>query len=442
MDSVSGRVPDFREARGKHVLVALSGGADSVALTVMLAARREALSIRLSAAHMDHGIRLESATDADFCRALCHRLEIPFHTVRVDVPAEASRMGLGLETAARRIRHDWLNRLRSEIGADMIALAHHMDDQAETVLMHLARGAGPKGIGGMRERSGVLYRPLLGFRKDELKAFLAQNGFDWREDTTNALADNPRNALRLHVIPELEKSYPQFVRAAARYAQSAQIESDFVDEAARAWLDDRTLATPFFRRIACVDLPHRAVLRRALQIFFPESLSCERLNGLEALCADARGRLDLGTEWLAERTGRYIYFIPKRPPSVEPVPLTLSGTTRLDGLGEIRAKPCEPIPVRDDPLRQALDAGALLGAEVRTRRDGDRFRPLGCGDKLLSDFLTDRKIDRPLRDCVMLVAKGSRVLWACGLGVSEDAKLTSDTRKAVLLDCRPDFNVL
>ena len=161
--------PDFSAVRGRRVLIALSGGADSVALAALLAEAREALGLTLFAAHLDHGIRPESADDADFCRALCAKLGVPFLTVRLDVPAEAARAGEGLETAARRLRHAWLRRVKDAVGADCIALAHHMDDQAETVLMHLARGAGPEGIGGMR---GALRRPV------PAAAGLSQGGTD------------------------------------------------------------------------------------------------------------------------------------------------------------------------------------------------------------------------------------------------------------------------
>ena len=133
---------DFSAVRQRRLLIALSGGADSVALAVMLAQARPRLNLSLCAAHLDHGIRPESGQDAEWCRELCAALDIPFHTARVDVPRECARSGEGLETAARRLRYAWLTALLEQLGADYIALAHHMDDQAETVLMHLARGAG------------------------------------------------------------------------------------------------------------------------------------------------------------------------------------------------------------------------------------------------------------------------------------------------------------
>ena len=413
--------PDFSDVRGKHLLIALSGGADSVALAVMLAGAREEYALTLFAAHVDHGIRPESAEDAAFCRALCEKLDIPFYTARVDVPAEAARSHCGLETAARCLRHRQLERFFHEVRADYIVTAHHMDDQAETVLMHLARGSSLRGLCGMRrlDAGSVFYRPLLGYRKAELIDYLRDRGVDWREDFTNGVADNPRNALRLNVIPEIEKWYPGFVGAVSRLSQTAQIESDFIDELTSDLLRDSG-------GIMCTwleldPMPHRALLRRAIRARCPEPLDRDQVNALEALCARPRGRLDIGPDHRAERVGNRLYFVPKRLPSIQSVPLSTDGETRLPPLGRIHASPCAPVPIRDDPMRQVLNARALEGAVVRTRRPGDRIRPLGCGDRLLSDYLIDKKIDLPLRDAIPLVAVGDRVHWVCGFGISQEA---------------------
>ena len=432
--------PDFSALQGRRVLIALSGGADSVALAAMLAEARPELELTLFAAHLDHAIRPESAADAEWCRELCRRLDIPFHTRRVDVPAEAARAGEGLETAARRVRYSWLRQLRERLGADCIALAHHMDDQAETVLMHLARGAGPEGACGMSPRAGDLVRPLLGMRKRELTAYLQSRGLSWREDATNALADTPRNALRLHGIPELEKSYPGFVPALARYARAARIESDYVAEQTRVWMARNAADLPCGRLLRLDEPPHPALLRRAIRALCDGGISADRLNEIAALADARRGSVNVSAELRVERGRRGLYFLQGTPPTMREAMLPEAGSARLGGLCEIHAAPAAPIPVRDDPLRQALDAEALRGATLRTRRPGDRIRPLGCGDKLLSDYFTDRGVDRPLRDCVALVARGTRILWVCGLGVSEDAKLAPHTRKALLLECRYDFD--
>jgi len=132
----------------------------------------------------------------------------------------------------------------------------------------------------------------------------------------------------------------------------------------------------------------------------------------------------VGSGVFAERTGHRLYFVQKQPMRTGPVTLSLDGLTVLPGLGRVTAKPCAPVPIRDDPMRQVLNPAALAGAVLRTRRPGDRIRPLGCGDRLLSDYLIDRKVDRPLRDATPLVAVGERVHWVVGHGISGEAALT------------------
>ena len=424
--------PGFSDVRGKRLLIALSGGADSVALAVMLAEGREEYGLTLCAAHIDHGIRTESAEDAAFCRELCDRLDIPFYTARIDVPAEAKRNHWGLETAARYYRHWKLQQFFHETQSDYIVTAHHMDDQAETVLMHLARGSSVHGVCGMRRLNGEIYRPLLPYRKAELVEYLRERNIDWREDSTNRIADNPRNALRLNVIPEIEKWYPGFVRAVSRLSRTAQIESDLLDELTAHYLFEQSSGGAYCAWLDLDPPPHPAILRRAIRERSGEDLSWDQVNALEDLCAQPRGKLDIGPDILAERAGTRLYFVPKKLPPIPEAKLLLDGETAIAPLGKTTASPWGEGPVYDDPLRQALNTNALKGAVLRTRRPGDRIRPLGSGDKLLSDYFIDRKVDRPLRDVTPLVAVGDRIHWVVGHGISQEAAIHPGDR-AVLL---------
>lgn len=437
MRKVNALKPDFYPVRGKRILAALSGGADSVALLCLLADARDEGMISVIAAHMDHGIRPESAEDAAYCRGLCERLNIPFHEVRMDIPGIAESSGEGLETAARRIRYEWLRKIRIANGCDYIALAHHMDDQAETILMHLLRGTGPEGIGGMQNISGDLWRPLLGFRKRELTEYLEGKGISWREDFTNTIADTPRNALRLHAIPELEKSYPQTVRAIANYGASARIESDFISRLTDDFLRQNLSSGPFGDLLKLPKDSEPAILRRAIRRICGSDLSHERLDAVAALCKKDRGKEEISGSLFAERGRLGIYFLPKQPRAIPPVNLSLDGKTSLPGIGALHAESSPPVPIRDNSMAQVLRRDALEGAELRTRREGDRIRPLGCGSKLLSDYFTDKKLDRPLRDYVPLVAVGNNILWVVGMGISEDACIQSESDEAIKLEFEP-----
>ena len=428
--------PDFSIARGKRLLIALSGGADSVALTHLLVQARDRLELTLFAAHIDHRIRADSGDDAAFCQALCRAMSIPLQVEAIDVPSIAAQSGEGLETAARRLRYEALRRIREAFGAEWIVLAHHQNDQAETVLMHLLRGCGPDGAGGMEALSGDLYRPLLHIPKRELEAWLAARGLPWRQDRTNLEPCTPRNALRLHGLPALEESYPSAAAALARHAESAQCENRFMRRMTGEFLKTHLDRGPYGARIRSPGAADEAILRRAIRAVCGEALPHDRLVELTALCKRPRGRMELPGNLFAERTPGALYFLPKRPALPEAVLLPCEGDVRFGSLGVLRLRPHPAIPVRDDPSRQVVRRDALAGATLRTRRDGDRIRPLGGGDRLLSDYLTDRKVDRPLRDFIPLVTIGGRVLWVVGLGIAEEARLVSDRDDAVLLEWR------
>ena len=424
----------FDDARGRRLLVALSGGADSVALLALLCAHRAEYELSLIAAHYHHGIRgAEADEDAEFCRELCARLRVQLIEGRGDVPALARARGLGLEAAAREARYEFLRAARESCGADWIALAHHRDDQAETVLMHLLRGAGPDGACGMARLERGLYRPLLDVPRPALRKYLEIQGISWREDATNADPGTPRNALRLNVLPEIERSYPSAAKALARHARIARIERDFVAKLAEDFLRDRLESGPYGRRLRLVGGEEEALLRRALRSLCP-GLGAEKLDALCDLTSAPRGRLEISGALRAERTPGWLYLIPPRREAVQPVPLNIPGETILPGIARIRAELGTFEIAPGDPATELMDPDALRGAALRTRRGGDRFHPLGApGDRLLSDYLTDRKVDRPLRDVLPLVAAEERVLWVCGVGLSESAKLKDPSARCARL---------
>ena len=436
---------EFRRVRGKKLLVALSGGADSVALLSLLRAWG---GCEIAAAHFDHMIRgAESARDADFCRGLCAEWNIDYFFERADVPAEAGRRGEGIETVAREMRYDFLRRAKHSAQADYVVLAHHMDDQAETVLMHLLRGAGVAGIAGMRTLSGDLFRPLLNVRKRELVEYLAGKSIPWREDATNSDACTPRNALRLKGIPALERAYPAAVSAIARHASLSLTEDDCMQTLAAGWLEKNLERGAFGLFLRLDDLPHEAIFRRAVRTAVShlarELPDHAKTDELWRIARSERGATQLSGDLRAEKTPSGLYILPGYE-APEPVRLNPEGETVLPEICRILAEPWQGECIRRNGPVQTLSRRALEGAMLRTRRDGDRIRPFGMqGEKLLSDYLTDRKIDRPRRDVLPLIACGERVLWVCGVGISQDAALREgdDGIRLTLLPDTADNNL-
>jgi tRNA(Ile)-lysidine synthase len=239
-------------------VVGLSGGKDSVALVDALASLRRRRGFGVVAAHLDHGLRPGSADDAAFCAALCERLEVPFRAGAADVRARAARERGGLEQAARRERYAYLRRVRDEEKATAIAVAHTRDDQAETLLLRLLRGAGATGLAGMRPRAGDLVRPLLAVSREEILAHLRERGLDWREDPSNADTAHRRNRVRHELIPYLEERFNPGIRAAL-----ARTASLLADEAAHVRAEADALLAAMAREEGGALVLGRAALANA-----------------------------------------------------------------------------------------------------------------------------------------------------------------------------------
>ena len=210
------------------MLVALSGGSDSVALTLLLRdlAEHGGFSL-LSLAHLNHRLRPTAARDEQFCRDFAERVGLPIVVDSVDVASYAARERLSVEDAARRARYAFLHRAAADAGADRIAVGHTRDDQAETFLLKLIRGAGLTGLGGIYPRHGALIRPLLDVSRTELREYLTAGGWSWVEDESNEDLANPRNRVRHLVVPELDRAYggataPSIARAAGLARDDAQ----------------------------------------------------------------------------------------------------------------------------------------------------------------------------------------------------------------------------
>ena len=411
---------------GKRVLAALSGGKDSVCLLRLLCLERDKGRLTLFAAHVEHGIRGDaSAKDMEFARELCERLGVPFYSLSADVPRLAAESGEGLETCARRIRHEFLQKTARTLVCDCIALAHHRRDRAETLLMHLLRGSSLRGMASMREIDAPegkvpLVRPLIDVSPEEIQRYLEETGQPWREDATNLLPDNPRNAIRLNVLPLLKQIYPGSEDALCRFGDICAREDGYMERLAREYLAGHLSREWGARVLTFGSLPPREdpLVYRALRQLLPftEHSDIERILARSGFAEAGQGF----RTFLAE--DRLYVLPPARDPGQ--VKAAVPGETELPGVCRLTVLPCESVPVRDNGLTQRLDSSALGGAELRLRRDGDFIRPLGMrGTKSLGDYMTDRKVPLPLRDLMPLLARENEVLWLPGVGISESARV-------------------
>ena len=219
---------------GSRLLIALSGGSDSVALAFVLRDLAAYDGFSLAAlAHLNHRLRPTAGRDEQFCRDLAARMGLPILVDALDVQGYAASQRLSLEEAARRLRYDFLHKAGGQAGADRIAVGHTRDDQAETVLLKLMRGAGSTGLAGVFPRRGAVIRPLLDVARSDLRSYLTMRGETWVDDETNDDIDNPRNRIRHQVLPQLDHALRGDVRPAlARAASLAREDGQFLDELA------------------------------------------------------------------------------------------------------------------------------------------------------------------------------------------------------------------
>lgn len=258
---------------GSTTLVAVSGGSDSVALTCLLCELQESLGFRVAGiAHVNHGLRATADRDEAFCREFAARHQLGCVVERADVSGYAASQRLSIEEAARRLRYDSLERAAAQLPADRIAVGHTSDDQAETVLLKLIRGAGAVGASGIYPRRGRIVRPLLDVERSELRAYLSGRGEAWVEDETNDDLANPRNRIRHLVIPELERAYGGRVRRSiARTAALVREDGAWLDDESERIAEEVTVRTPDSVELDVARLGRlpppivRRVLRKALR---------------------------------------------------------------------------------------------------------------------------------------------------------------------------------
>ena len=453
----------LREDAG--LLCAVSGGSDSVALLHALCRLRAEAGFRLEACHVQHGLRGEaSLEDERFVRALCASLNVSLHVE--DAGLTGGMDAPGVEARARESRRAIFARLMDALGMDAVLAAHHRDDQAETVLMRLLRGAGADGLCGMRScvpfGRGVMLRPFLGIGKGELARALVAEGLSHREDESNQSPVTPRNALRLEVIPAMERLFPGAPARIAEAAETLDADARCLDALAERLYEAALAGLPplsALRRGVLAQAPE-ALARRALRRWFREGAALlspppdERALGhgdtlaLTALARGAAGgarNLPCGLKAVAGRD--YLYLLtqeggPLRPETAVCLPVTAGERAYALGFVRLRQIPAGPDAPAPAHAGEAVLSPAVLalGPVLRRPRPGDRIRPMGApGEKALRRFLTDRHVDPPLRPWLAVLAVENEVLWIPHLCASERLRLTAVPGGSVrLLAAPPD----
>jgi tRNA(Ile)-lysidine synthase len=435
---------------GEAVLVAVSGGPDSVALLDVLCALRTSLRLTVTVAHVHHGLRPEADAEADAVAHLCEGLGVPCRvehvTVRRAPPWE------GLEAEARRARHAALAAAARAVGAVRIATGHTADDQAETVLMRLLQGAGPRGLAGIAPVRGLLVSPLIETRRSEIVAHLDARGLAWADDASNRDPRFLRARIRHDLLPFMaELTGGSVVEALARAAGTVRALLTDLEERARADVERHAVVgveglvfdvaeLETCPRELAVEVVRQAAAR--LGETRPQRASAQR--ALRRLLGEAPRRRAVGLGGLVvERSGRRLRVGPRALPAVATRAWPTPGILDLPEIGQrlvARVVPRAPeYAVPREPSRAAFDADALPAMlTVRARRSGDVFDPFG-GPALrrLKSFFIDAAVPRWLRPRTPLVEVAGDIVWVAGVRRGRRAPVTAATTRVLELALEP-----
>ena len=450
---------------GETVLVAVSGGADSLALLYGLHALRPQLNCELHVVHLNHCLRPEADADAEFVQQHAADLGVPCTIQHAEVPHLVKQWKLSVEAAGRKARYQFYESVCTEVNATKVALGHHQDDIAETVLMNLIRGSGTSGLKGIAPVRDIKFiRPLVGSTRQQIEAFLTSIGITPRQDTTNTDVNYLRNRVRHELIPQLAHDYnPNIKTGLSRTADVLGAESEYLDTVARKAFEacrihgshkNVVLDRVKFRQY------HIALQRRMLRHSVFEMLgdmsdlyfahSAAMLNLVEADMPNAV--LALPNDLRFRRAYQQLIF-ERKPVDIGSFayPVTIVGKTSITilrteitaELGDVASRGTLPLPdgkfeaVFDyDTLRKvfAKPFSETVPLIVRNRQQGDRFQPYGMqGTKKIKDFLIDAKVPRSERDGIPLLVCGDEILWVIGYTTSNAFKIKPDTRQYLYL---------
>ncbi len=428
---------------GQKILVAVSGGVDSMVLLHALNALAQKTGWQLAVAHFNHQLRGRSSNaDESFVRKTAATLKLPLVCERANVKAFAKKSKLSIEMAARKLRHEFLGRAARERKLSTIALAHHADDQVELFFLRLLRGAGGAGLAGMKWRSPspaddkiTLVRPLLDFAKAELAGFARKNKIVFREDATNASSDFLRNRIRNELLPLLQTKYqPGLRQSVLRLMEIVGAESETIGDLAADW---RKQHRPNFGNLSV------SVQRRILQSQLVSLGLMADFELVESLRQAAGVAVSVGRNLSVSRTvAGMVKFKPHHPVGFNARGLVVNLRGRAGNAVFDDSAVDWSFDARKDFIRSRGDAaceffdGEKVGAKITLRhwRPGDRFHPIGLrSDAKLQDLLTNAKIPREQRHQLVVAATAAgEIFWVEGLRISENFKLTPATKRRLV----------
>jgi len=437
---------------GDRVLVAVSGGADSVALLLCLHELASRLDLSLAIAHLNHRIRgREGDDDEEFVRSLSAGLGLPFYSEAIEVKKRAIEEKRNLEELAREKRYEFLGRIARRIGAQKIAVGHSLNDQAETILFRFIRGSGIEGLSAIHPVvDGVMIRPLLDCSRKDIVEYLKQKGADYRDDSTNKSMAHTRNRIRMELVPYLEGINPRLIETLAREASLSRETWAFVEEQAKEALErlcsraENGVSIELHGFKMLHSALQKQVLRQALRecIGTLRGITAKHLDGLLSLCGPGRsGDLILFPGQIVAIRQFDTLLLAKRPPRQKQsfaYRLEIPGECRVPEAGVVfRSGICSTPDPKTIQTKQGtkafLDPRALPQfLTVRSKEPGDRYG--GAGHRKVKKLLIGGRVPLLQRLDLPMVAAGSTVIWVPGFKPARAFAARTDSRECILVE--------
>ena len=403
------------------VLVALSGGADSVALLrIMLE-----LGYKCEAAHCNFHLRgEESERDEVFVRHLCNTLSVPLHVEHFRTTEEANRLHISIEMAARRLRYEWFEKLRCSCNAAVIAVAHHKDDSVETLLINLMRGTGINGLRGIPPKNGYVIRPLLCLDREEIVQYLSIIGQPYVTDSTNLKDEYVRNKIRLNLLPLMETIIPSarenILNTASHIDEAALLYNQKIDEARRRVMSDGHVDINVLLRETSPD----AVL---FEILYPLGFRGAQLDDIRRALDSQSGKTFYSKEWQVVKDRDRLLIEPLTDDAPQPPVLQMEEYDYVPSFVLARGKNTACLDV--DKLTHPLT--------LRLWKQGDSFVPLGMrGRKKVSDYLTDCKLSLLQKRRQWVLCCGEDIVWLVGERIDQHFSVTPATRRVLMVSLK------
>ena len=417
--------------KGERIAVALSGGSDSMALLNFLIENANAIGITILALNVEHGIRGESSVnDSNFVYEYCSNHNIPLLSYAVDSIKKAKDEKLSIEQSARMLRYECFYNAIKSGKCDKVATAHHLSDNAESVLFNLFRGTGLKGLTGINQNfSDCIVRPFLSVSKAEIDAYVNKNAIPYVTDQTNFCDKYSRNFLRLNVIPRIKEIFPDFENSILRFSEIAKADDDYLTKIANEHVE---LVNDF----AKIKLPiDKAIFSRACIMAF-NHLGIEKdwekthVDSAYSLAQKENGSMiDLPKNVVAIKEYDNLVFYKKEEKLDESMPFFIGTKQFYSNNITISILPNTNVDLKSGLFTDAKKIPST--ATIRFKREGDAFTKFGGGTKSLGDYLTDKKIPLRLRDTLPVLADGTDILVIFGVAVSDKVKADDSTTELI-----------